>query len=44
VEFKDELANVWQNLNAAVTIVGDQAYAMDFAGNPDRRFYRVVAY
>jgi Tol biopolymer transport system component len=45
VEFKDELTDpVWQNLNTTVTIVGDQAYAADYAATPTRRFYRIVAY
>ena len=43
VVYKDELTDAtWQPLNGNVTIVGNQAQAIDFAPNPNHRFYRLV--
>jgi Tol biopolymer transport system component len=45
VQFKNNLTDpVWQNLNGDVTIVGDRAFATDFAPSPSQRFYRIAAF
>jgi hypothetical protein len=44
VQFKGNLQAQWQDLNGAITIVGNQGYLNDLSAGNGPRFYRVVAY
>jgi hypothetical protein len=45
VQFKDELTDAnWRLINGSVTVVSNQASAVDLAPNPNHRFYRIVAH